>query len=299
MSRPRIRTIKPDIWADERVGALSAGARLLFVGLITLADDEGRLRALQAAIVGHVFPYEPHATTMIDGWLEELTAGGLVTRYQVDGRPYMMLPGFRRHQVINRPSPSELPPPPDGNPGAIPYRSVSGTGALTPGRERKGKEGSPLTPETSSGESGTPPDAARQGSPRQRGSNPRARGANPRAAGAREARAVELARARAAAAALRAHPARGRDPARWQLLREQLRQAVPEITWDLHLSQLELVGADEDGTLVLDAPDQARAMLRTPPLIRLLDEWSHRVHVPARLTHQHEHIGLTLEPVPA
>jgi hypothetical protein len=58
VSRPRIRTLKPEMWADEKVGALTRDARLLFIGLITLADDAGRFRAMPSAILGHVFPYD-------------------------------------------------------------------------------------------------------------------------------------------------------------------------------------------------------------------------------------------------
>lgn len=36
-SRPRIRTLKPECWQDEKIGQLSRDARLLFVGLITMA----------------------------------------------------------------------------------------------------------------------------------------------------------------------------------------------------------------------------------------------------------------------
>ena len=38
----RIRTVKPDIWTDEKFVELSPLARLLFIGLWNFADDEGR-----------------------------------------------------------------------------------------------------------------------------------------------------------------------------------------------------------------------------------------------------------------
>lgn len=112
MARPRIRTIKPEMWQDEKVGALSIGARLLFVGLISMADDEGRFRALPASILGHCFPYDASAARKLDGWLHEIESSGMLVRYQHGGKPYAMLTGWGRHQKVNRPSPSELPPPP-------------------------------------------------------------------------------------------------------------------------------------------------------------------------------------------
>jgi hypothetical protein len=111
--RPRIRTIKPEMWSDEKIGQLSRDARLLFVGLITMADDEGRLRALPAAILGHVFPYDADATAArLTKWMDELCASGLVVTYTVADRPYAVLPGWSKHQKINRANPSELPPCP-------------------------------------------------------------------------------------------------------------------------------------------------------------------------------------------
>jgi hypothetical protein len=78
MSRPRIRTIKPELWQDEKVGGLSRDARLLFIGLVTMADDEGRLRALPAVILGHCLPYDADALRKVEAWLAEVAASGLV-----------------------------------------------------------------------------------------------------------------------------------------------------------------------------------------------------------------------------
>lgn len=111
--RPRIRTIKPEMWADERVGDLSHGARLLFVGLVTMADDEGRVRELPAAILGHVFPYDGISTPKLGRWLSEVVATGMVVRYQVAGKRYLAFPHWTRHQKVDKPNESELPAAPE------------------------------------------------------------------------------------------------------------------------------------------------------------------------------------------
>lgn len=113
MTRPRIRTIKPEAWQDETIGGLSLGARMLFIGLITMADDEGRLRAMPAAVLGHVFPYDHDAARKLTGWLAELEQGHVILRYSVDSKPYIAFRHWRRHQRPNRATASELPPPPD------------------------------------------------------------------------------------------------------------------------------------------------------------------------------------------
>jgi hypothetical protein len=109
--RPRIRTLKPEMWADEKIGALTRDARLLFVGLITMADDEGRFRALPSGILGHVFPYDEDASRRLEKWMRELETQGLVLRYEADGFTYGSLNGWGRHQKINRPTASSLPAP--------------------------------------------------------------------------------------------------------------------------------------------------------------------------------------------
>jgi hypothetical protein len=113
VSRPRIRSLKPELWADEKVGDLSIGARLTMVGLVTMADDEGRLRALPAAILGHVFPYDDHSPAKIRGWIEEIESQGIVLRYEHGGKPYMAFRHWRRHQRIDSPRESVIPEPPD------------------------------------------------------------------------------------------------------------------------------------------------------------------------------------------
>lgn len=113
MSRPRIRSLKPELWQDERVGRLSRDARLLLIGLVTMADDEGRLRALPATILGHVFPYDQDAPRKLTGWLHEISESGVILCYEHDDLPYVAFRHWARHQRINRATPSPLPAPPD------------------------------------------------------------------------------------------------------------------------------------------------------------------------------------------
>jgi hypothetical protein len=142
MSRPRIRTIKPELWQDEKVGGLGRDARLLFIGLVTMADDAGRLRALPAVVLGHCVPYDTDALRKVEMWLEEIAASGLVTRYEVGGTPYVQINGWRKHQVINRPSPSELPPVPGTEDSVSDHGTVEEGSSLVRGRARPDRIGS-------------------------------------------------------------------------------------------------------------------------------------------------------------
>jgi hypothetical protein len=149
MSRPRIRTIKPESWQDEKIGALCHHARLLRIVLMTMADDDGRFRALPTLIIGHGYPYDDDVTpAKVRKWLAEIERVGLVVLYSVDGVPYGELPNWRKHQVINKATPSELPPPPtrenSGSTTGVVREDDSRTtdpscaGADRIGKERKG-----------------------------------------------------------------------------------------------------------------------------------------------------------------
>lgn len=107
----RIRSIKPDLWQDEAIGDLAVEARLLFIGLITQADDEGRLRGDPRLIGAQIFPYDAPPPEQVEAWLAELDRAGLILRYAHAGRPLISLPAWERHQKINRPNESPLPGP--------------------------------------------------------------------------------------------------------------------------------------------------------------------------------------------
>ena len=55
---PTRRMIDPEIWQSETIAALTRDQRLLFIGLFSNADDQGRLRAHPALIRSLVFPYD-------------------------------------------------------------------------------------------------------------------------------------------------------------------------------------------------------------------------------------------------
>ena len=110
----RIRTIKPSFWADECVADLSRDARLLLIGLISVADDDGRFIATPTAVAGYVYPHDEISPVTIKKWMREIEVKMRrnVTFYDVAGRKYGAFRKYRTHQKINRPQSSTLPPPP-------------------------------------------------------------------------------------------------------------------------------------------------------------------------------------------
>jgi hypothetical protein len=108
---PRIRTIKPSFWADEAVAELSRDARLMLVGLISAADDDGRFLASIAAISGYIFPHDDLPASKIKKWLDEIESVGIIKLYTVGRREYGYFPKYDKHQRISKPQPSTLPAP--------------------------------------------------------------------------------------------------------------------------------------------------------------------------------------------
>ena len=95
----RIRTIRPDFFTDEGLVTISAQARLLFIGLWTLADREGRLQDRPVRIKMQLFPCDD---ADVDALLDELATIGCITRYMVDRARYISVRNFTKFQKPHR-----------------------------------------------------------------------------------------------------------------------------------------------------------------------------------------------------
>ena len=107
----RIRTIKPELPQSESMGRVSRDARLCFILLWTLADDEGRLRGNSRMLASLLFPYDDDAKDLIQGWLNELSKEGCIVAYTHESDSYVQIHKWLKHQKIDRPSPSKIPAP--------------------------------------------------------------------------------------------------------------------------------------------------------------------------------------------
>jgi hypothetical protein len=103
----RIRTIKPEAFASESLAKVSIAAERTFWGLTTQVDDAGRLRDNAAVIAGALWSLRPeHTPVHVEQDLQDLAANDeLICRYTgCDGKQYLHMPSWLRHQKINRPS---------------------------------------------------------------------------------------------------------------------------------------------------------------------------------------------------
>lgn len=107
----RTRDIKPGFFKNEQLAECSFAARLLFAGLWTLCDREGRLEYRPKRIKAELFPFD---AVEIPELAVELNGQKLIVLYEAGGQQYLAIPTFPKHQ---RPHPkeaqSELPQPPN------------------------------------------------------------------------------------------------------------------------------------------------------------------------------------------
>ena len=111
----RIRSIKPEFWRSDDITALSREHRLLFVGLWSYVDDNGVGVDDYRAIAADLFALEDDQKEVRDfvrEGLATLSRALLVARYMVDGKAYLFITSWDRHQRIDRPSKARHPRPP-------------------------------------------------------------------------------------------------------------------------------------------------------------------------------------------
>jgi hypothetical protein len=107
---PRIRTIKPELWRDQRLQRQDLGARLTFIGLISHADDDGRLEGDRVMLRSLLHPSDAKVTQrLFNRWIDQLDKAGLIRCYEVEDEPYVDLPKFKTHQRIDKPRESTIP----------------------------------------------------------------------------------------------------------------------------------------------------------------------------------------------
>ncbi len=107
----RKRQIDPDIWTSEQVISLQVEARLLFIGMISQADDEGRLKGSPLSLKVSIFPADKYDLDKIKLWRDAVVKSTLAICYEKDGIEYLSLPNFNKYQYMTKRFPSKLPSP--------------------------------------------------------------------------------------------------------------------------------------------------------------------------------------------
>jgi hypothetical protein len=168
----RIRSLKPAFFEDEKLAKLQLDYRVLFAGLWCLGDSEGRLENRPEFIKIKIFPYD--AYDVVAG-IKALADRGFLTAYETNGRGYLQINNFLKHQRISgneAATKSEFPAPPKTNSGSTLEALGKHFGSTLEAvnvQEGKGKEGkgdtdlSPASPRDVSVASASPPESGGNG----------------------------------------------------------------------------------------------------------------------------------------
>lgn len=113
----RVRLLDPGFFTNEALVELPFEYRLLFAGLWTLADREGRLEDRPKRIRMALFPCD---NVDCDAGLQALHDAGLVLRYSVEGVSYIAILAFAKFQKPHPRETQSVIPGPQGEPKANP-----------------------------------------------------------------------------------------------------------------------------------------------------------------------------------
>lgn len=105
------RVIYPKIWKSEKFSTLSHRQRLLFIGIFSIADDQGRLSGHPAIIRGDVFPFDDIQLSEINDDLDAISETGSIHKYSSDGKTIIQIVNWWKYQTPPWAYPSDFPPP--------------------------------------------------------------------------------------------------------------------------------------------------------------------------------------------
>lgn len=108
----RARNIKPGFFKNEILADLPFEFRLLFVGLWTHADREGRFEYRPRRIKAELFPYDEIS---VEDGIAALVDGGFLFIYGIDGKEFVQVLKWGKHQNPHHKEVGSLIPAPPGH----------------------------------------------------------------------------------------------------------------------------------------------------------------------------------------
>ncbi|HBW2970367.1 TPA: hypothetical protein ACG72F_004273 [Klebsiella pneumoniae] len=105
----RSRNIKPGFFTNDELAECHPLGRLLFAGLWTIADKEGRLDDRPKKIKAMLLPFDE---ADCDDLLQQLNDHKFIIRYRVNGECYIQISNWKKHQNPHcKEAASEIPAP--------------------------------------------------------------------------------------------------------------------------------------------------------------------------------------------
>ena len=107
------RIIKESICTSENIDSLSQFAEISFYRLMVNCDDYGRFDARPKVVKSRLFPLKAVKESEIVKALNEMVKADLIIVYEVDGKQYLQMKTWDKHQQV-RAKRSKYPSPDDG-----------------------------------------------------------------------------------------------------------------------------------------------------------------------------------------
>src|ERR1035437_5743127 len=95
------RMLYSSLWQNEDFSKLSDKGKILYIGLITLADDHGRLKSNPSILRSQIFLYdESIKNSEISKLLQDISKIGLILLYEND--EYIQHPNWFKFQILRK-----------------------------------------------------------------------------------------------------------------------------------------------------------------------------------------------------
>jgi hypothetical protein len=104
----RIRTIKPEFWTHPVMSRLCDTTKIVALGLLNYADDDGYFYADPRMVRAAIRPLDDDSKTTATAINELASSGYIEVRNHFTHGAVGRITAFKRHQVINRPNKSAI-----------------------------------------------------------------------------------------------------------------------------------------------------------------------------------------------
>ena len=109
------RLIKDSLLSNEKFNQLNWFEQSTYIRLILLADDYGRLDGREMILKSYCYPIDEKVTkNSISKAISSMVNVGLLQKYEVNNKPYLLFPNWDRYQRLRSKS-SKYPSPEIGN----------------------------------------------------------------------------------------------------------------------------------------------------------------------------------------
>ena len=119
------RIIKESVCSSDKIDQLGWFDEVLFYRLIVNCDDYGRFDGRSAIVKNRLFPLKDNLTKKaVEDSIHRLATVGLISTYEIEGKPYLQLPAWERHQNV-RAKKSKYPAPESVTPSSAIHPAAS------------------------------------------------------------------------------------------------------------------------------------------------------------------------------